>query len=107
MSNVVEIASGILLLIGALAMLVGGIGILRMPDVFTRLHAVGITDTLGAGAILLGLAFIAGWSLLLVKLLLILAVLLLLNPTASHALGRAAVHGARRPWLSDPKQADD
>jgi multicomponent Na+:H+ antiporter subunit G len=68
-----------------------------------RLHAVGITDTLGAAAILLGLAFIAGWGLLLVKLFLILAVLLLLNPTASHALGRAAVHGARRPWLSAPK----
>ena len=98
-----EIASAILLLIGALAMLVGGIGILRMPDLFTRLHAVGITDTLGAAAILLGLAFIAGWGLLLVKLFLILAVLLLLNPTMSHALGRAAVHGARRPWLSAPK----
>ena len=98
-----EIASVILLLIGALAMLVGGIGILRMPDLFTRLHAVGITDTLGAAAILLGLAFIAGWGLLLVKLFLILAVLLLLNPTTSHALGRAAVHGARRPWLSAPK----
>ena len=103
MSSIVEIASGILLLIGALAMLVGGIGILRMPDLFTRLHAVGITDTLGAAAILLGLAFIAGWGLLLVKLFLILAVLLLLNPTASHALSRAAVHGARRPWLSAPK----
>ena len=103
MSSIVEIASGILLLIGALAMLVGGIGILRMPDLFTRLHAVGITDTLGAAAILLGLAFIAGWGLLLVKLLLILAVLLLLIPTASHALGREAVHGARRPWLSAPK----
>ena len=98
-----EIVSGVLLLIGALAMLVGGIGILRMPDLFTRLHAVGITDTLGAAAILLGLAFIAGWGLLLVKLFLILAVLLLLNPTASHALGRAADHGARRPWLSAPK----
>ena len=98
-----EIASGILLLIGALAMLVGGIGILRMPDLFTRLHAVGITDTLGAAAILLGLAFIAGWGLLLVKLLLILAVLLLLNPTASHSLGRAGFHGARRPGLSAPK----
>ena len=98
-----EIASVILLLIGASAMLVGGIGILRMPDLFTRLHAVGITDTLGAAAILVGLAFIAGWGLLLVKLFLILAVLLLLNPTASHALGRAAVHGARRPLLSAPK----
>ena len=98
MSYVVEIVSMVLLLIGGLAMLVGGIGILRMPDLFTRLHAVGITDTLGAASILLGLAVFAGWGLLSLKLLLILAHLLLLNPSASHALGRAAVHEAKRPW---------
>ena len=79
-------------------MLVGGIGILRMPDLFTRLHAVGITDTLGAAAILLGLAFIAGWGLLLVKLFLILAVLLLLYPTASRSPRSASDYcGGRHP----------
>ncbi len=97
-----EIASGTLLCIGALAILVGGIGILRMPDLFTRLHAAGITDTLGAVSVILGLALIAGWSLLLAKLLLVLVFLLLLNPTASHSLARAAMHGARRPWLGGP-----
>ena len=102
MSATIEIASGTLLCIGALAMLVGGIGILRMPDLFTRMHAAGITDTLGAVSIILGLALITGWSLLLVKLLLVLVFILLLTPTATHSLARAAMHGARRPWLGGP-----
>ena len=102
MSAIIEIASGTLLCIGALAILVGGIGILRMPDLFTRMHAAGITDTLGAVSIILGLALITGWSLLLVKLLLVLVFLLLLNPSTTHSLARAATHGSRRPWLGGP-----
>ena len=67
--------------------LIGSIGIVRMPDVFTRLHAAGITDTLGATGVLLGLALKAGFSLLLVKLLLMLVFLLLLNPAQSVGKG--------------------
>ena len=93
------VVSAILLLVGSMFALIGSIGIVRMPDVFTRLHAAGITDTLGAAGVLLGLALKAGFSLLLVKLLLMLAFLLLLNPTACHALARAALHGLRRPWM--------
>ena len=103
MSIITEIVSGIFLVIGAVAMLVGGIGILRLPDLFTRLHAVGIIDTLGVAAILIGLAFLAGWGLVLIKLIIIFALLMLLNPSTSHALARAAVHGAKKPWLSAPK----
>ena len=103
MSNITEIVSGIFLVIGAVAMLVGGVGILRMPDLFTRLHAVGIIDTLGVAAILIGLAFLAGWGLVLIKLIIIFALLMLLNPSASHALARAAVHGAKKPWLTASK----
>ena len=103
MSNITEIVSGIFLVIGAVAMLVGGVGILRMPDLFTRLHAVGIIDTLGVAAILIGLASMAGWGLVLIKLLIIFALLMLLNPSASHALARAAVHGAKKPWLTASK----
>jgi multicomponent Na+:H+ antiporter subunit G len=102
-SNITEIVSGIFLVIGAVAMLVGGVGILRMPDLFTRLHAVGIIDTLGVAAILIGLATMAGWGLVLIKLLIIFALLMLLNPSASHALARAAVHGAKKPWLTASK----
>ena len=103
MSIITEIVSGIFLVIGAVAMLVGGIGILRLPDLFTRLHAVGIIDTLGVAAILIGLAFMAGWGLVLIKLIIIFALLMLLNPSASHALARAAVHGTKKPWLTASK----
>ena len=99
MMDIVGVVSAILLLVGSVFALIGSIGIVRMPDVFTRLHAAGITDTLGAAGVLLGLALKAGFSLLLVKLLLMLAFLLLLNPTACHALARAALHGLRRPWM--------
>ncbi|MDC0038171.1 monovalent cation/H(+) antiporter subunit G [Gammaproteobacteria bacterium] len=99
MMDIVGVVSAILLLVGSGFALIGSIGIVRMPDVFTRLHAAGITDTLGAAGVLLGLALKAGFSLLLVKLLLMLAFLLLLNPTACHALARAALHGLRRPWM--------
>ena len=99
MMDMIGVVSAILLLVGSVFALIGSIGIVRMPDVFTRLHAAGITDTLGAAGVLLGLALKAGFSLLLVKLLLMLAFLLLLNPTACHALARAALHGLRRPWM--------
>ncbi|MCH2491911.1 MAG: monovalent cation/H(+) antiporter subunit G [Gammaproteobacteria bacterium] len=99
MMDIMGVVSAILLLVGSVFALIGSIGIVRMPDVFTRLHAAGITDTLGAAGVLLGLALKAGFSLLLVKLLLMLAFLLLLNPTACHALARAALHGLRRPWM--------
>ena len=97
--DIMDVVSAILLLVGSVFALIGSIVIVRMPDVFTRLHAAGITDTLGAAGVLLGLALKAGFSLLLVKLLLMLAFLLLLNPTACHALARAALHGLRRPWM--------
>ena len=97
--DIMDVVSAILLLVGSVFALIGSIGIVRMPDVVTRLHAAGITDTLGAAGVLLGLALKAGFSLLLVKLLLMLAFLLLLNPTACHALARAALHGLRRPWM--------
>ena len=70
MTDIVSIASAIFLLVGSVFTLIGSIGIVRMPDVFTRLHAAGSTDTLGAAGVLLGLALKAGFSLLLVKLLL-------------------------------------
>ena len=102
MSPALAVGSGLLLLTGALFTVIGGIGILRMPDVITRMHAAGITDTIGAGTTIAGLMIIAGWSLLLVKLAVLLVFLLMLSPTASPALARATIHGTRRPWLGGP-----
>ena len=104
MSAFLDILSAVLLLVGTLFTLIGGKGLLRLPDVFTRLHGASITDTLGAGAILLGLALAAGWSLLMGKILLLLLIMALLSPTTAHTLARAAIHGIRKPWLDEAQK---
>ena len=90
MSVLVDIVSAVMLLVGAFFVTAGGIGVFRLPDFYTRLHGAGITDTLGAGLILLGLALQAGFSLAAVKLLMILTFLLVTSPTSCHALAQAA-----------------
>lgn len=102
MEGVFDVISWICILVGALFALIGGLGLHRFPDFFTRLHAAGITDTLGAGLILLGLMVQAGFTLVTVKLLLILGFLLFTSPTATHALAKAALHGKQRPLLGAP-----
>lgn len=101
MTWLIDSLSGLALLGGLFFIIVGSAGLLRMPDFYTRMHAAGITDTLGAGLILLGLMLQGGWTLITVKLLLILAFLWLTSPTASHALARAALFdpGNPRPIL--------
>ena len=88
----------ILLLAGGLLGVVGGIGMLRFPDFYTRMHAAGVTDTLCAGLFLGGLMVHFGLTLASVKVLLILAFLLFTSPTAAHALSKAARHGRLEPW---------
>ncbi|MFQ5932159.1 MAG: monovalent cation/H(+) antiporter subunit G [Nitrospiraceae bacterium] len=101
MAVAIEVASWISILAGSFFALTGGVGILRLPDLFTRLHAVGVTDTMGAGLILFGLMLQAGMSLVCVKLILILAFLLLTSPTSTHALAKAALHGELKPLLGN------
>ena len=90
MEAVREIAVWAFLLGGAFFSVVGGIGMIRMPDFYTRSHAASITDTMGATLILLGLAIYSGLNLVTVKLILILIFLYLTSPTAAHALVKAA-----------------
>lgn len=95
-----DILSWILLLAGAALVVVGGIGLIRLPDFFSRLHAVSIPDTLGAGLITSALIIQAGLTLAALKLALILLFLLFTGPTATHALAKAALHGHLRPRAS-------
>lgn len=94
-----DIVSWIALVSGGLLGVVGGIGIHRFPDIFTRLHAAGTTDTLCAALILLGLGLQSGFTLASFKLLLVFTFLLFTSPTASHALANAALHGGQQPLL--------
>lgn len=90
MSFVADILCALFLLTGAFFVVVGAVGIFRLPDFYTRLHGGGVTDTLGAGLILLGLTFQSGLSLDSAKLLIVLVFLLVTGPTSCHALAQAA-----------------
>lgn len=93
-----------LLVSGALLGVVGGIGVLRFPDFFTRLHAAGVTDTLASGLFLGGLACLLGDWQATFKLALIFFFVLFTSPTASHALAKAALHGGLKPWTREQER---
>ncbi len=103
-TQLIDVLSWILLLSGCFCALVSAIGLLRMPDMFTRMHAAGVGDTLAAILIFAGLILQAGVSLLAVKLLLILFFLLFTSPTACHALAKAAIAGGEKPLVDGPQQ---
>lgn len=97
MSLILDVLSWGFLLTGSFFVLVGGVGLLRFPDFFTRLHAVGVTDTLGSWLMLAGLMLQSGLSQTTLKLALIGVIFLFTSPTGSHALAKAALHGGARP----------
>lgn len=94
---VLDVVSWVLLMAGGFFVFVGGVGALRMPDFYTRMHAAGITDTLGTMLVLAGVMPQAGLSLATVKLLAIMIFLMLTSPTAAYALANAARLSGLRP----------
>jgi multicomponent Na+:H+ antiporter subunit G len=98
--TLLDILSWALLLGGGAFCMIGALGLLRMPDFYTRMHAASVTDTVGAVLMLLGLLLQAGLTLIGVKLLIIAALLLFTSPTASHALARAAMVRGLKPQLA-------
>ncbi len=84
--------------IGAFFFFIGTVGILRLPDFYSRTHAATKCDTVGAGSILLGLMLMQAPSVVTLKLIAITALLLLSSPTAGHALARAAYRTGLKPW---------
>lgn len=97
MGATLDVVSWILILIGGAFGVIGGIGIVRMPTFFTRIHAAGMAETICAPPILMAMMIQAGWSLVTFKLVLIMVFLFLTSPTASHALAKAALHGGVTP----------
>ncbi len=93
---IVDIVSTALLLTGCLLGLTGAWGLLSFPDFYTRVHAASITDTLCAACFLSGLMLQTGWSLVTVKLLMVLLLLWLTSPVSSYALVKAAHHAGLR-----------
>ena len=103
MSTAIELLSGFCLLTGGLLCITGAVGLLRLPDFFSRVHAAGLTETLAAPLLLAGLMLQMDWSLDLFKVLAILILVLATNPTATHAMAKAALHGGYPPELGRAK----
>ena len=101
MATVVDTLSWAALLGGSFFYVVGAIGLNRMPDIFTRMHAVSVSETLGVGLLILGMALQAGMTLVTVKLIFIMVILMWTGAVATHALARAALHDGERPLLID------
>ncbi len=95
--TLVDVLSWILLCLGGAFVVIGGIGALRLPNFYTRLHAASLTETMATILIFLGMILQAGLSLASVKLLAIMVFLLLTAPTASYALANAALQSGMRP----------
>ena len=99
---VINSATAILMGAGSIFILVGALGLVRLPDFYTRMHAAGVTDTLGAELLLLGMMLQAGLSLVTLKLVLIALFIFFTSPTSTHAVANAAkVMGLRPVSISE------
>lgn len=92
-----DILSWILLTSGGIFVFIGGLGALRMPNLYTRMHAASLTDTIAAALIIGGIMLQAGATLATIKLAAILMFLLITSPTASNALASAAILSGLQP----------
>jgi len=106
MELLLDIASWLLLSLGGIFVFIGGLGALRMPDLYTRMHAASITDSIGPVLIIAGIMLQAGISLYSIKLAAILVFLLLTGPTASNALASAALLAGNEPGAKKTPDRD-
>ena len=101
--NLIDAASWALVLAGSAFIVVGALGILRFPDVFTRMHAASVIETLGAGFLFAGLMIQAGFTQVTLKLVFILLLFFFTGPVITHALAQAALHAGLKPKLDEDR----
>ena len=100
MNLAIDAASWVCLVCGGFFCIVGGIGLLRMPDFYTRMHAASVIETLGAGLLLFGLILQAGFTLIAAKLIVLGLLIFFTSPAATHAMARAAMARGLAPLLA-------
>lgn len=103
MSVMIDAASWACLVAGGVFCIIGAAGLIRMPEFFTRIHAASVTDTLGAGLILVGLVLQAGFTLVAVKLAMIGLLIFFTSPTSTHALAKAGLARGLKPLLAEDR----
>lgn len=107
LATILDIASWLLMSAGGVFIIVGGIGALRMPDLYTRMHAASVTDSIAPILIIAGIVLQAGFTLASIKLIAILLFLLLTGPTATNALASAALLAGNRTEQAMPYTGED
>ncbi|HVS13150.1 MAG TPA: monovalent cation/H(+) antiporter subunit G [Thermoanaerobaculia bacterium] len=107
MSLALDLLAWALIVLGSVFCVIGGLGIVRFPDFYTRVHAAGVTDSLGATLVLFGCMAEAGLSQVTLKLMLVLFFLLVTSPTATHALVKAAYAGGLKLEIPRPATVRD
>jgi multicomponent Na+:H+ antiporter subunit G len=100
----VDIASWGFILLGSFFTIVGAFGLVRMPEVFTRMHSASVTDTLGVGFLILGMCLQAGFGLVSLKLVFLLALFFFTAPVVTHALAQACLHEGIKPLLAEDRR---
>ena len=101
MELLINLASWLLILGGSAFLLTGAIGMIRLPDMFSRMHGAGIIDTMGTTMLVLGMMLQAGLTMVSIKLFMILLFLMFTSPTTTHALARAALDAGLKPLVDD------
>ena len=104
MALAIDIVSWGLILLGSFFTVVGMIGLVRMPEIYTRMHATSVTETLGAGLLLIGMMLQAGLSLVTLKLVFIFGLFFFTAPVVTHALAQAALHERVQPLLAEDRR---
>ncbi len=102
-----DVATWILMLSGCFFVLITGYGLLKFPDLYTRIHAGGMADTLATFLIFGGLALQSGFTLVTVKLFFIVAFLFLTSPTSTYALAQATFVAGLKPKLDGFGEDED
>ena len=96
-----ELLTWLSFLIGGFFLITGGVGLIRFPDFYTRIHAAGVTDTLGAAPLLLGMVLQSGDVLTAIKLIMIGFFIFFTTPTATYAIANAAFTRGLKPILHE------
>ena len=103
MSTAIDLASWALILSGSFFTVVGAFGLVRMPEIFTRIHAASVTDTIGVGLLIMGMGLQAGFTLVTLKLVFLLALFVFTTPVVTHALAQACLHEGVEPMLAEDR----
>lgn len=106
MTDIRSLISAVLLISGIAFMMVSAIGVIRLPDFFSRLHASSIGETLGMVLAGVGLIVYHGINLTSVKIVMILIALFLVNPLGTHLISKSAIEGGHAPWKEEDEHAD-